>query len=245
MSMYEDPSITPDVSPRRIGRRTLLVSTGSALIGAALLAACGSDEADTTSDSGPSGTDATAGTDAPAGTTAPAGTDAPAGTEAPGGGGDLAIAQLAAGLEVLAVNTYTAAADAAGSGALGEVPPAVGEFVATALAHHEAHLAAWNTVIVDGGGDEVTEPNAELDPVVAEMFAEVTDVEGAARLALELEMIAAQTYLAAIPILESKEAIELAGSIQIVDQQHQSILLFVLGEYPVPAVFQQTDKSVA
>ena len=49
---------------------------------------------------------------------------------------------LAASLEVLAVNTYGAALDAATSGALGDVPPAVAEFVTTAQAHHQAHLDA-------------------------------------------------------------------------------------------------------
>lgn len=93
------------------------------------------------------------------------------------------------------------------------------------------------------GSDAVTEPNGELAPVVDEQFATVTDVAGAAE--LDLEMVAALTYLAAIPPLEAAEAIEFAGSIQIVDQQHQSILPSVLGEYPVPDVFQETDESAA
>jgi hypothetical protein len=42
---------------------------------------------------------------------------------------DLKVAGLAAGLEVPAIQTYQAALDAAGAGSLGEVPPAVGEFV--------------------------------------------------------------------------------------------------------------------
>ena len=143
------------------------------------------------------------------------------------------------------MSTYQAAADAASSGALGDVPPAVGEFVAIALIQHQVQLDAWNEVITAAGEAEVTEPNAELAPVVADMFADVTDVAGAAMLALELEDIAAQTYLSAIPVLESPAAIQLAGSIQIIDQQHQAILLFALGQYPVPEVFQKTDKAVA
>jgi hypothetical protein len=241
----------------RLGRRTLL-GTGAALVSAAVLAACGDDD-DATTATTSGGNDAAATT---AGGATTMSSEAPGTTEAMtattmatdstmatettmAGGGDLAIAQLAAGLEVLAVSTYQSAADAAGSGALGAVPPAVGEYVATALAQHQEHLAAWNKVITDGGGAEVTEPNADLAPVVADKFAQVTDVAGAATLALELEDIAAQTYLSAIPVLESPEAIQLAGSIQIVDQQHQAILLFALGRYPVPEVFQKTDKAVA
>jgi len=166
-------------------------------------------------------------------------------TAAAAGGGDVAIAQLAAGLEVLAVSTYQGALDAAGAGALGEVPPAVAEYVTTALAHHQSHLESWNKAITDSGGVAVTEPNATLAPVVAEKFAAVTDVAGAAMLALELETIAAHTYLSAIPLLESPENIGLAGSLQIIDQQHQSVLLFALGQYPVPEVFQTTDKAAA
>ncbi len=250
MTTESNPQLPPleRLQSTTLSRRKLIFTTGTAVFGAALLAACGSDandSADGTSNSGTSaGTtpDATTGTTAAPGTTA--GEEAPATTDGEATG-DLAIAQLAAGLEVLAVSTYQSAADAAGSGALGEVPPAVGEYVATALAHHQAHLDAWNKVITAAGSDEVTEPNAELAPVVAEQFAGVTDVIGAAKLALELEMVASHTYLTAIPLLEAPEAIELAGSIQIVDQQHQSILLFVLGEYPVPDVFQKTDKSAA
>lgn len=227
-----------------LSRRKLIFTTGTAVFGAALLAACGSDANNSSVGTASSGTtpDATTGSTAAPGTTA--GEQSPATTDG-GATGDLAIAQLAAGLEVLAVSTYQSAAEAAGSGALGEVPPAVGEYVATALAHHQAHLDAWNKVITAAGSAEVTEPNADLAPVVAEQFAGVTDVIGAAKLALELEMVASHTYLTAIPLLEAPEAIELAGSIQIVDQQHQSILLFVLGEYPVPDVFQKTDKSAA
>jgi len=159
--------------------------------------------------------------------------------------GDLAIAKVAAGLEVLAVGTYKAALDAAGAGALGAVPPAVGEFATTAMKNHQAHLDAWNKVLTDAGETAVTEPNAELKPVVDEQFAQVKDVGGAANLALMLEQIAAQTYLKVLPTLSSPEAIQLAGSIQVVDQQHQAVLLFALGQYPVPEVFQKTDQSAA
>ena len=81
--------------------------------------------------------------------------------------------------------------------------------------------------------------------MVAEEFAKVKDVAGAARLALMLEQIASATYLSALPLIEDKDALELAGSIQIIDMQHQSILLFALGEYPVPDTFAPVEKSVA
>ena len=157
---------------------------------------------------------------------------------------DVQIAQLAAGLEVLAVGTYTAALDAATAGALGDVPPAVAEFVTTAKAHHEAHRDAWNEVLTSSGAAAVTAPNATLKPTVDSAFAAVTDVAGAAGLALMLEQIAAATYLNAQGVLTDKAAVELAGSIQVVDAQHASVLLFVLGQYPVPDTFATVDAAV-
>jgi Ferritin-like domain/TAT (twin-arginine translocation) pathway signal sequence len=175
------------------------------------------------------------------------GTTAAAPTSTPAGGApvdsDLAVAELAAGLEVLAVSTYQAAGDAATAGKLGTVPPAVGEYVKTALAQHQEHLAAWNKVLTGAGRAEVTRPNATLKPTVDAEFAKVTDIAGAANLALMLEDIAAQTYLKAIPMLKDKDAIRTAASIQVVDQQHQAILYYALGMYPVPETFQKTDKA--
>jgi hypothetical protein len=225
-----------------MSRRSLLAGAGA--VGAALVAAaCGSDEDSTRTTTGattPAPQASTPATEAgmPGATGGTSGSTAAAGS-------DLQVAQLAAGLEVLAVNTYKSALDAAGSGALGDVPPAVAEYVSTAMAQHQAHLDAWNDVITGGGGQAVTEPNAELEPVVAEELGKVKDAGGAAKLALMLEQIASATYLEALPMLQDKDAIELAGSIQIIDMQHQSILLYALGEYPVPDTFAPVEKSVA
>lgn len=225
-SMTSQPTPAEQLStPSMVNRRRLFVG-GAVATMAAALAACGNEEA----------------APAPATTTVapPATTESDAGATT-----DLAVAELAAGLEVLAVQTYTAAQEAAIAGSLGEVPPAVAEYVATAMAHHQEHLDAWNTVLTGAGRPEVTAPNAELKPTVDGEFAKVKDVAGAANLALMLEQIAAQTYLKAIPTLTSKDAIRTAASIQVVDQQHQAILLYALGMYPVPDVFQSTDKAVS
>lgn len=200
------------------------IFAGAAVIGAGLVAtACGDDKDDANNTNGSTGD--TTGSGEP--------------------GVDLKVAALAAGLEVLAVGTYQAALAAAQAGDLGEVPPAVGEFVTVAMAQHQEHLDAWNGVLSGAGQPEVTEPNATLKPTVDAMFADVADVAGAAALALLLEQIAAATYLNAQNLLTDKDAIELAGSIQIIDAQHVSILLYVLGEYPVPDVFAKTDQAAA
>ena len=55
------------------------------------------------------------------------------------------------------------------------------------------HAQAWNSAIVAAGHPAVTGPDKTLVPVVDKAFAKVTDVAGAAALALMLEDIAA-TY---------------------------------------------------
>ena len=158
---------------------------------------------------------------------------------------DLKLGAFAASLEVLAVNTYGAALDAAGKGSLGDVPPAVAEFVTTAKKQHQAHLDAWNKVLTGADQPEVTDPPADLEKTVNDEFAKVRDAGGAAKLALELEQIAAATYLSVIPLLATEAPIKLAASIQPIDMQHAAILHFALGEYPVPDTFATTKMAVA
>ncbi len=222
--------VTPQPTPPGLHRRRFLLGTG--VVGAgALLAACGGDDDAGVAETG--ATTTTAGEDESTTSTAGSGDTS----------GDAAVAGLAASLEVLAVNTYTAALDAATSGALGDVPPAVAEFVTTAQGHHQAHLDAWNEVLTAAGAEAVDAPPADLEATVNDMFASVTDVAGAARLALLLEDTAAATYLSAIPSLQSGDAIQLAGSICCIDRQHAAVLRFVLGEYPVPEVFASTEMA--
>ena len=228
--------IEPESAARRgLNRRGFLGAAG-ALGAAAFLAACGSDDkkesTPTTSGGGSEETTTTAGEEETT-TTAAEG----------GGGDDLKVGAFAASLEVLAVNTYKAALDAATAGDLGDVPPAVGEFAMTAMEHHQAALDAWNGVLTEAGEAEVTDPPADLETTVNEAFGEVKDVGGVAQLALMLEQIAAATYLSAIPVLTSEGAIKLASSIQPIDMQHVAVLLFALGEYPVPDVFAKTDMA--
>jgi len=220
------------VTPDGLSRRRFLAGTGVAASLALAAGAC----------TGDSGGDAAGG----------AGVAQPTTTRRPRATGDLAVAELGAGLERLAVDTYAATLTAVGGGRLGNVPPAVVELMATARAHHEVHLSSWNTLLRAGGRPDVTEPNASIKPVVDRMFAEVTDTAGAARLALVLEDIASQTYNRAIPTLRTREAVRLAAQMQVVDQQHISILRYALGQYPVGSgevqesrAFQPTDRAAS
>lgn len=228
--MEDEFSPLAHLSRPSVSRRRFLIGTGLAAGVALAASACGDDDEASTG----------------------AG-DQPATTQAQKANNDLAVAQLAAGLEKLAVDTYTAALTAATGGKLGEVPPAVAEYVTTAKAHHEVHLSSWNSVLRGAGRPEVTAPNATLKPTVDNMFAQVKDAGGAAKLALTLEDIASQTYNKATPTLSNKDAIKLAGQIQVVDQQHIAILRYALGSYPVgtsdlnqmTVAFQPTDKAAS
>ncbi|MBJ7596248.1 MAG: ferritin-like domain-containing protein [Candidatus Dormibacteraeota bacterium] len=216
--MSKDSSILHRVATAATDRRTFLAGSGAA--GAAVLvAACGSS------------------------TSSPSSSSSSASSPTPSGGGDAAVAMTAASLEVLAVATYKAAGTAATAGHLGAVPPAVATFVTTVGAHHQAALDKWNAVLQTAGAPAVTAPPADLNQTVQTAFAAVTDVPGLAKLALMLEKTASDTYLAAGPTLQSKDAITLAGALQIVDQMHAAILYYVLGQYPVPDVFQKTDMA--
>jgi rubrerythrin len=210
----------------------MFAGAGAAI--AAFVAACGSDSEETTTpETGDEETTTSAAEEEEGEET----TTSEGGEEA--SAGDAEIAAFAASLELLASNTYNAVGEAAAAGDLGEVPPAVGEFVRAALVQHLEALDMWNGIV----GTEATETPADLQAVVDEAFGAVTDVTGAAELALMLEQIAAQTYLSVLPVLENPDAVTLAGSIMPVEQQHAAILLFVLGEYPVPEVFLGTEMA--
>ena len=206
----------------RTSRRGFLIGAG-AVAGGALLAACSSGS------SSPTTTKAAAG----------GGSSATAGKLT----GDLAVAALAASLENLAVAAYGDVLTAAGAGKLGTVPPAVATFVTTVKAQHTQHASAWNSAIVAAGHSAVTTPDAALVPTVNADFAKVTDVTGAAKLALTLEDIAAATYQSAISAVSATSSIKVAASIQPVEMQHAAVLNLLLGHYPVPSAFSGTSLA--
>ncbi len=217
---------TPETDDGGQSRRWFL-GAAAAVAAGGVLAACSSDDSP----------------DVGAGSSTTAAAGGATTTAAKSAGGDAKVAELAAGLEVLAVGTYKAALDAATANKLGAVPPAVATFAKTAMGHHQTALDTWNKVLTGAGGKAVSTPPASLKATVDAEFAKVKDVTGVAKLALLLEQTAADTYLSATQTLTGKEALTTAGALQSVDQEHAAILLFVLGMYPVPDVFQKTDKA--
>lgn len=150
------------------GRRQLFKMGGAAILGAAVLAACGSDDAGDAS-----GTPSTGG-------------DAGAGEASM----DLPLARTAASLEKLAVDTYQVAID---SGLVTTM--AIADAAKLFQGHHQAHLDALNGAIKGAGGQEVTEQNqAVFDALVAPAVGAAKAEADIVQLALDLESAAAQTY---------------------------------------------------
>ncbi len=167
----------------------------------------------------------------------------PAATSAQKLSGDLAVVALAASLENLAVGTYQAAIDAVTQGKLTGVPDAVVTFAMTAQSQHKDHAAAWNGVLTGAGKKAVSGVDLTVKKSVDKAFAQVKDVPGLAKLALDLENAAAATYIAAIGVVKNPAGIKTAATIQPVEMQHAAILNFLLGEYPVPDSFAKSSGA--
>jgi hypothetical protein len=178
MSTDEKAALLGVPSP---GRRSFFKVGGATIMGAAVLAACGSDD-----DAGSASTTSTMGSGADEGSM------------------DLALARTAASLEQLAVDTYQTGID---SGLVTTM--AIADAAVLFQSHHQAHLDALNGAIRDAGGDEVTEPNqAVYDALIKPAVDAATAEADIVQIAFDLESAAAQTYVFAggtltVPALRS------------------------------------------
>lgn len=221
-----DKSITTDQKLELLGaprRRQFMKLGGTAVLGTAVLAACGDDEEE--------GGDTTEG----GGET----------TQGNGGGGgemDVALARTAASLEVLAVAVYDAAL-----GLELEYPPPVADAAALFRDHHQAHADALNQIVGDAGGEEVTEPNPFLNEmVVMPALPGLTSVEAVAMFARTLENNAAGTYTFAAGVLSTPELRQALIGIGGVEARHATALTMVLMDMPpVPRSFTNTATAAA
>ena len=182
------------------GRRQLFKFGGAAIVGTAVLAACGSDDK---TDSGNGGSSTTK------------------------GGGDssmdLPLARTAASLEQLAVDTYTTAA---GSGLV--TTKGIGDAATLFLDHHQKHLEALNATIKSAGGKEVTEANkAVYDALVKPALGKLKTEADVVALALMLELAAAQTYAFAGGALSQPALRSTIMTIGGVEARHAAVLTVV------------------
>jgi hypothetical protein len=158
--------------------------------------------------------------------------------------GDLKVVALAAALENLAVTAYQGALTMAGKGQLGTVPPAVATFVTTAMAQHKDHAKAWNSVLTKAGKPAISGAPLSITSDQVAMLNAAKSVPDVAKLALNLENVAAQTYTFATANVSDSGGIITAATIQPVEAMHAAILNFVLGQYPVPVSFIGVDGSL-
>ena len=158
--------------------------------------------------------------------------------------GDLKVVALAAALENLAVTAYNGALKAAGAGKLGVVPPSVAEFVTVAVKQHADHASAWNAVLTKNGKPAIMDAPLSITADQVAMLNAATSVPAVAKLALNLENAAAQTYTFAAANVGDAGGIMTAATIQPVETMHAAILSFVLGQYPVPDSFIKIDGAV-
>lgn len=158
--------------------------------------------------------------------------------------GDLKVVALATALENLAVTAYDGALKKAGTGDLGTVPPAVATFVQTARKQHADHAQAWNAVLSKAGKPTVDDAPLSITADQVSMLTAAKSVPDVAKLALNLENIAAQTYTFATANVSDAGGIMTAATIQPVEAMHAAILNFILGQYPVPDSFIGTTNSL-
>lgn len=210
-------------------RRAFLVGGGT-LFGAVALAACGMSDKNSSSGTGTGA----------AGSTSPSATPSASG----GASGDVAALSTNASLENLAVFAYGQALMDAPKGKFGKkVPAAIAEFATHAKKQHTDHANAFNAALTKAGAQPFTKPDPALAGPVTEMYGKVNDLAGLAKLALTLENTAAATYTKQMGELTSPEAISAVATIAPVERQHAAVLLYVLGEYPVPDTFVQFGQT--
>ena len=147
-------------------------------------------------------------------------------------GTDVQVLQTASSIEVLAVSTYKTALGlpyVGGSAA----NPVIKAFATTTMGQHADHLAAFQAATTALGGAKQTKPDPAFVPVVAKAVTSITKTSAAdgpllvVGLALELENIAAETYVNNMSLLANANAKKVTASIMGVEAQHVAILLAV------------------
>jgi hypothetical protein len=147
-------------------------------------------------------------------------------------GTDVQVLQTASSIEVLAVSAYKTALTLPYIGG-SSANPVIKAFATTTMSQHAQHLTAFQAATTALGGKKQTNPDPQFGPVVAAAVKSITaasPAQGAALvvgLALELENIAAQTYVNNMSLLSDASAKKVTASIMGVEAQHVAILLAV------------------
>jgi hypothetical protein len=145
---------------------------------------------------------------------------------------DVQLLQTAASIENLAVSTYKTALTLpyiGGSGA----DPVITKFAQETMGQHVQHADAFNAAAKHLGGKAQNKPDPAFVPVVNKAVASLSGATaaqgalGVVGLALELENIAAETYIKDTTLAQSAPNKALFASIMGIEAQHVSVLLAV------------------
>jgi hypothetical protein len=145
---------------------------------------------------------------------------------------DIQILQTAASIENLAVATYKTALTLpyiGGATANGVVT----KFAQVTMAQHAQHAAAFNSAAKHLGGKAQNKPDPAFVPVVNKAVASLSGATaaqgalGVVGLAIELENIAAETYIKDTVLAKSSSNKALFASIMGIEAQHVAVLTAV------------------
>ncbi len=145
---------------------------------------------------------------------------------------DVQILQTAASLENLAVSTYKTALTLPYIGG-SSANPVVTKFAQVTMGQHAQHADAFNAAVKNLGGQAQHKPDPAFVPVVKKAVTHLgsaTPAQGAlgvVALALELENIAAETYVKDTALAKKQTNKALLASIMGIEAQHVSVLLAV------------------
>jgi Ferritin-like domain len=145
---------------------------------------------------------------------------------------DVQILQTAASIENLAVSTYKTALTLPYIGG-SAADPVVTKFAQVTMGQHAQHADAFNAAAKHLGGKAQSKPDPAFVPVVNKAVASLNGASaaqgslGVVALALELENIAAETYVKDTTLAKSTTNKALFASIMGIEAQHVSVLLAV------------------
>ena len=145
---------------------------------------------------------------------------------------DVQLLQTAASIENLAVATYKTALTLPYIGG-SAADPVITKFAQVTMGQHAQHADAFNAAAKHLGGKAQNKPDPAFVPVVNKAVASLgsaTAAQGAlgvVGLALELENIAAETYIKDTALAQSTSNKALFASIMGIEAQHVSVLLAV------------------
>jgi hypothetical protein len=139
---------------------------------------------------------------------------------------DVKVLQTAASLENLAVATYKTALTLpyiGGSSANGVVKA----FSMKTMSQHDEHAKSFNAAIKALGGKEQSDPDPKYAAVVKAAVPKIKNAADVVKLAISLEDVAAQTYVANVSAVSTADLRQLFASVAGVEAQHKAILLAV------------------